>query len=179
MTRAPRYRRQMATRPRRFAENAPTHLTSRAVDSLELFPTALACLEFLGLLKKISARVRWTIGAWCLMSTHYHLLVFTPDPATAPRAMQTLNSVYARWFNAEHARRGHVFGSRYTDTPCETDRHLSAALAYVWENPVRAGIVRDLTSYAWSGDALLEPRIGCELVAPPTRNRHNPVRRAG
>jgi REP element-mobilizing transposase RayT len=169
----------MASRPRRFAAGAPAHLTARSVAGLPLFPTTADCFEFLRLLKKITKRIRWTVAAWCLMGTHYHLLVFTPDPEAAPLALQTLNSSYARYFNATHDRRGHVFGARYTETLVETERHLHAALAYVLENPVRAGLVREPTDWAWSGDALLEPRPLRRIVAPRSPKRHILVRLGG
>ena len=169
----------MASRRRRFASGAPAHLTSRSVAGLPLFPTTADCFEFLRLLAKVTTRIKWTIGAWCLMGTHYHLLVFTPEPDSAPLAMQILNSSYARYFNAAHDRRGHVFGARYTDTLVETERHLQAVFDYVLENPVRAGLVRTYSDWAWSGDGLLEPRPVRELVAPSSPNRDFLVRRRG
>jgi putative transposase len=169
----------MASRPRRFAPNAPAHLTARSVAGLPLFPTTADCFEFLRLLAKVTERIKWTICAWCLMGTHYHLLVFTPEPESAPLALQTLNSSYARYFNATHDRRGHVFGARYTETLVETERHLQAAFDYVLENPVRAGLVREPFDWAWSGDGILEPRPLRKIVAPSSPNRDSPVRRRG
>ena len=169
----------MPSRPRQFALDAPVHLTSRAVFGLTLFPTTPDCFRFLKLLRTIVPDAGWTVVAWCLMSTHYHLLVYTAAPELAPLALQRLNGTYARVFNREHGRRGHVFSARYSETLIDDDRHLQAAYDYVLQNPVRAGIVRDPRSYAWSGDGLLRPRAGCGIVAPPTRNRDNLVRLAG
>ena len=60
---------------------------------------------------------------------------------------QAVNSVYAREFNQRHRRRGHLFGERFTDTPIRSEAHLHACLAYVLENPVRAGVVRRIEEW--------------------------------
>ena len=80
------------------------------------------------------------------------------DPGV-PRALQTLNSVYAREFNSRHGRTGHVFGARYTDTTVGTDFHRLSAVAYILENPVRAGLVKRVEDWPWSGHGILEPRF--------------------
>ena len=173
------YGRWMPSRPRQFAPDAPVHVTARGVSGLTLFPTTADCFRFLTILRDVTARTRWTVAAWCLMSTHYHLLVFTPDPGLAPLAMQILNGRYARAYNREHDRHGHVFAARYSETLVQSERHLQAAYDYVLENPVRAGLVRDPLVWAWSGDALLAPRPLRKVVAPSARRRDNLVRLAG
>ena len=91
--------------------------------------------------------------------------------------MQTVNSVYAREFNWRHRRRGHVFGERFADKLVESDPHGKRTIAYILENPVRAGIVKKVEDWPWSGFATLQPRD--ELDTPPAPSWHNPVRRAG
>ena len=103
------------------------------------------------------------------MTTHYHLLVVVGRDPRIPWALQTLNSVYAREFNARHGRRGHVFGARYTDTLVGTDFHLHSAVAYILENPVRAGLVQRVEDWPWSSDGRLEPRF------LPTRAHDGPL----
>ena len=133
-------------------------MTARGVDGLRIFPTAFDCHSFLARLRGVTERTGWTIAAWCLMQTHYHLLVFAPSEPRIPWAMQALNSVYAREFNQRHGRRGHVFGERYTDTLVGSEAHLDAAAEYILENPVRAGLVQAVDHWPWSGDHRLEPR---------------------
>lgn len=152
----------MAHRRRAFFPGTATHLTARGVDDQPIFVCDLDRFGLLSLLEKMTERVRWFIVAWCLMDTHYHLLVVVPGDEE-PRiswAMQTLNSVYAREYNARHRRRGHLFGERFTDTLVASERHLHAATAYIYDNPVRAGLVRRPEDWRWSGDGRLEPRGG-------------------
>ena len=148
----------MGRKLRSFEPGVPSHLTAHGVDDEPIFRCDLDRIRLLALLKDVARRAQLRVLAWCLMTTHYHLLVLA---ATEPRvswAMQTLNSVYAREFNHRHFRRGHLFGERFTDTAVETELHFQAAVDYVLENPVRAGLVRRVEDWRWSGGELLEPR---------------------
>ena len=112
------------------------------------------------------------------MDTHYHLVLSPGRDLRVARAMQTLNSVYAREFNQRYERRGHLFRERYTCTEIASRAHLKAACDYVLDNPVRAGLVRDALDWPWSGYDRLEPRLletGTKLV----QFRHRAVRRRG
>jgi REP element-mobilizing transposase RayT len=156
----------MARKPREFEPGVPTHLTACGVDNQPIFLTDLDRIALLVLLRHVTKRIDWQIVTWCFMTTHYHLLVVVGREPRIPWALQTLNSVYAREFNARHGRRGHVFGSRYTDTVVGTDFHLDSAIAYILENPVRAGIVKRVEDWPWSGGSALEPRF-----LPPAADR--------
>lgn len=170
----------MGRRPRSFYPGTATHLTARGVDGQPIFVTDFDRFGFLALLRKVTERVEWFVVAWCFMETHYHMLVVAPaeDEHCISQAMQTLNSVYAREFNARHGRRGHLFGERFTDTLVATDRHLRAATAYIYDNPVRAGLVRRSEDWPWSGDGRLEPREH-RIVRLPMQSREVLVRSHG
>lgn len=148
----------MGYKLRSFPPGCATHLTARGVDDDPIFREDLDRYAFLTILRRVTERVEWTVVAWCLMDTHYHLLVVTAADPQVARALQTLNSVYAREFNRWYERRGHLFGARYRDTPIRDDFHLEAARGYVLRNPVKAGIVRRVEDWRWSGDHRLEPR---------------------
>ena len=167
----------MARGPRSFSPGVATHITARGIDEQPIFLSDLDRYELLALLRKVTERVEWQVIAWCLMTTHYHLLVVVPDDPRVSWAMQAVNSVYAREFNSRHRRRGHVFGERFADTLVESDPHGKRTIAYILENPVRAGMVSKVEDWPWSGLATLRPRD--ELDTLPTPGWHNPVRRAG
>ena len=88
-----------------------------------------------------------------------------------------MNAGYARDFNARHRRRGHLFGERYTDTLSRSDGHTRNTIAYILDNPVRAGIVARFDEWNWSGLSTLRPRDELGTLAAP--NRHEHVRRHG
>ena len=130
------------------------HVTSRAVGRAPLFVhDGDRCLFLLGL-RDVVERYGWRCVAYCLMTTHYHFLVQTPE-ANLADGMHRLNGRYAESFNLRHARRGHAFGHRYHSQPIATDAHLVETLRYIALNPVRAGLVRRPEDWRWSSHAAL------------------------
>ena len=99
------------------------------------------------------------------MTTHYHLLVQTPQ-ADLSAGMQRLNGLYAMRFNARHARRGHLFGARFHAIPVETESHLLETVRYLALNPVRAGACLDARDWPWSSYAVITGRSRNPLFAP-------------
>ena len=162
---------------RSFYPGTPTHLTCRGIDEQPIFQSDLDRYELLTLLRKTTERVGWQVLCWCLMTTHYHLLVVVPGDRRVSWAMQTVNSVYAREFNTRHRRRGHLFGDRFADTLVESDPQCKRTIAYILENPVRAGMVKRVEDWPWSGLETMRPRDEVDTVPAPIR--HIPVRRAG
>ena len=104
---------------------------------------------FLELLAHTVGRFGWLCHAYCLMGNHYHLLVETPLPNLS-RAMRQLNGLYAQTFNHRHGRIGHVFQARFHAILVQRETHLLRLCRYIVRNPLRARIVGDLDSWAWS-----------------------------
>ena len=85
----------------------------------------------------------------CLMTTHYHLCVCNPHPNLSD-AFKYLNGNYALWWNARHRRVGHVFQGRFKDQIVQRDGYLATLCRYIALNPVRAGLVKEPSEWAWS-----------------------------
>jgi putative transposase len=107
---------------------------------------------FLRELVRAGAKVEWDCLAFCLMDTHYHLLLEVDDGAL-PRGMHSLNFRYAMQFNVRHSMKGHVMGARYDSVRIEDDEHLLSAFKYVVLNPVDATLVASPADWPWSGYA--------------------------
>jgi len=168
----------MGRRARAFYPGAPTHITARGIDEQPIFTSDLDRYDLLAIVRKVTELIEWEVLCWCLMTTHYHLLVVAPkDARRVSAAMHRINSIYARHFNSCHGRRGHVFGARFTDTVVESDQHGGRTIAYILDNPVRAGMVKRYDEWNWSGFETLRPRD--ELVTPAAQSWHQPVRLAG
>jgi hypothetical protein len=68
--------------------------------------------------------------------------------------MQRLLTGHAIVFNRTHGRCGHLFQNRFKSILVEEDAYLQTLIGYVHLNPVRAGVVADVTAlagYPWSG----------------------------
>ena len=125
------------------------HLTACGAGGTHVFVADLDRVEFLHALDITMARFGWQLLAYCLMGTHYHLVVET-KAATLPPGMRWLNGVYARGFNKRHERRGHLFGARYDAWIIRDETHFHATTRYVLENPVRAGLCATPEEWPWS-----------------------------
>ncbi len=148
----------MPYKHRIYVPGGAWHMTARGIDHAPIFFEDFDRLALLARLRKVTERVDWQVVAWCLMDTHYHLLLFAGREPQVSLGMQMLNAQYAREFNQRYDRRGHLFGERYRPTPIEVDAHLVAAIAYILRNPVRAGLVDRVEDFLWSGTTRLEPR---------------------
>jgi len=105
--------------------------------------------QFLDVLDDLVARCSWSVRAYCLLSTHYHLLVATPE-ADLSGGMQYLNGRFAQWANWYRSERSHLFEGRFKSVLVETGSHALEVHRYIALNPVRAGLVRDPTRWQWS-----------------------------
>ena len=61
------------------------------------------------MLERVVRRCGWSCRAYCLLSTHYHLLFLTPEPDLAA-GMQYLNGRYGQWANSRRGERGGAGG---------------------------------------------------------------------
>jgi len=104
---------------------------------------------FIDLLKDCVEMWNIRVVAYCLMGTHYHILVQTPD-ANLSRCMRHIDGVYTQYFNRSHGFDGHLFKGRYKCILIDSDAYLLELLRYIHRNPLEAGMVEDLDSYQWS-----------------------------
>jgi len=103
----------------------------------------------LGFLDHVTREHGWSCYAYCQMTTHFHLLVQTPEP-NLDRTMHRLNSGYAHWYNHRHGQSGHLFKRRYDAELVLTESYLLEVARYVVLNPVRARICRRPEEWPWS-----------------------------
>lgn len=90
--------------------------------------------------------------AYCLMGTHYHLLVEVEDDVL-PKTMHALNLGYARDFNRRYGLKGHVQARPYGSRRIRSAGSLLTRFRYVARNPVRAGLCASPERWQWSSFA--------------------------
>jgi REP element-mobilizing transposase RayT len=144
------------------APDAIYHITSNAVFGAALFRNRWDFETLLRLVEKIQKRTGWIIHGYCLMTTHYHLIVQTPEPNLA-EGMQRLNHGYARYYNRRYRRRGALFMARYYSGLIESDTHFLSTFRYITLNPCEAGLCDHPADWPWSSFA---GTIGAAPLAP-------------
>lgn len=155
--------------PRRAREESPTgiyHVTSRGNGGLTLFVDDGDRRTFLAVLDRVAAAEAWRVYAFCLMDTHFHL-VLRAGPAELSRGMQRLKGRYGQYSNERRGGWGHIFEARFPSKPIVTEGHAVLACAYVAVNPVEAGLCATAANWPWSShSAILGQSNGWPFLAP-------------
>lgn len=133
------------------------HIMIRGIERRNIFRVKKDREDFLERLSKLIPETQACCYAWVLMSNHAHLLLRT-GKAPLATVMRRLLTGYVVSFNRRHKRRGHLFQNRYKSIVCQEDIYLRELVRYIHLNPVRSGIVKDLTqlnAYAYSGHSAI------------------------
>ena len=125
------------------------HVMNRAIGGAQIFADKRESERFLDNLSKSVERFALVIHAFCLMPTHYHLLVQINE-ANLSSSIQWLNVSYAAYFNKKHERKGHLFQGRFKAILVDGDEYIKELSRYIHLNPVRAGMVEKPYQYPWS-----------------------------
>lgn len=140
-------------RPPRDVEPGFFHVYAHCVWATDrLFADDEDRLTFLRELARATARCGWTCIGYCLMGSHYHLVVGV-DRGILPKAMHALNFRYAMHFNERHAMKGHVHGRRYGARRLEGETGLLQGYKYVVKNPSNADLCGAPEEWRWSSYA--------------------------
>jgi len=89
------------------------------------------------------------IHAFTLMSNHFHLLATTPQKNLDEIMMYCLTET-SRRINLELKKQGRVFGGRYKWSVISSSEYFYKAVQYVYQNPLKAGVVTRAEDYKWS-----------------------------
>lgn len=82
--------------------------------------------------------------AWVIMPNHVHAVIETMAHCPLARVVGAWKSVTARRLG-----RGRIWQPDYFDRFVRDDRHLAAVIAYVEQNPVKAGLCLDPQGWMW------------------------------
>lgn len=134
------------------ARNLAYHVLNRRVGRLPLFETSTDYATFEKILAEAYAGTRIRIAAYCLMPTHWHLLLW-------PRQDRELSEIL-RWITVTHTQRWHsqhdtagtgpVYQGRFKSFPVQMDDHFLTVARYVERNALRAKLVRQAENWHWS-----------------------------
>jgi putative transposase len=139
------------------------HVLNRANARLPLFRKEADFLAFYDVLLQAHARHSIRILAWCVMSNHWHFVVWPKEDHQLSQFFGYLSLTHAaRWQVAHHAvGSGHVYQGRFKNFMIQKDEHLLWVLRYVERNPLRANAVKRAQDWRWSS---LSARDGPEPI---------------
>ncbi len=111
--------------------------------------------------------VQYCLHAWVIMPNHVHLIVQTLAGFDLGSAIQGWKTFSARKINQVLRRRGAVWQREYWDRFIRNEQHYQRAMAYVRENPVRAGLVSRAEDWPW---------LAAPTPSSPTEELQTPAR---
>jgi REP element-mobilizing transposase RayT len=91
----------------------------------------------------------YRLQAWVIMANDVHLVVDVLETALS-KLLNDWKGASSRVANQQLGRHGRFWQSDYFDTLIRDNEHLSRAVRYAENNPVKAGLVRDPTDWPWS-----------------------------
>ena len=139
----------MARKPRRDLTDGTYHVSARGNRHQVVFADDGDRRFFCSLLHRVTQELRWDLHAYCLLNTHYHLVV-EASVRDLSAGMHRLNGLYAQCFNGRHGLDGHLFQGRFYAGAIEADGHLLELTRYLALNPVRAGLCSNPDRWLWS-----------------------------
>jgi putative transposase len=125
------------------------HVMARGNEKRPIFLNNRDREKFLSIIFKYVNEKDFSILAFCLMDNHYHLLIRVGSIGISI-IMKLINTSYAIYFNKKYGRIGHLFHDRFRSEAINCDAHLLAAIRYIHQNPVKAGLAVKPELYPWS-----------------------------
>ncbi len=101
---------------------------------------------------------RYRLLAWCIMPNHVHALLQPEHPLA--RIVQSWKSYTGRWALTHNAElelgvpRSQFWMREYWDRFIRDENHLRRTIAYIHENPVKAGLCLQPGDWRWSSARL-------------------------
>jgi REP element-mobilizing transposase RayT len=93
---------------------------------------------------------RYGLIAWCVMPTHVHVLIERKDGWTVSSVVHSWKSFTANAINRLLGLRGSFWAREYYDRLMRDADQGEATLAYIENNPVKAGLCQLPEDWPWS-----------------------------
>lgn len=139
----------MPRQARIHSETGIYHIMLRGNEKRKIFLDDEDRKRFVYILFEKASEEKSDIYAYCLMDNHVHLLLYKHG-ADIARLMKRINVSFVYYFNKKYKRVGHLFQDRYKSEIVDNEHYLLAAVRYIHNNPVKAGIVSCPEEYWWS-----------------------------
>ena len=125
------------------------HIISRGIGRMTIFHNEKDWKKFTHFMERVIKKYNWNCHAYCLMGTHYHILLETPDANLVP-GMKQLNQFYSQFYNWKYHRVGPVLQGRYKSWLVEKGEKFLDNSRYIVNNPVNAKMVQHPSEWPYS-----------------------------
>lgn len=135
--------------PRNRSKTGIYHIIMRGINRQSIFEDEEDCIKFIEVLQKYKKISEYKLYAYCLMGNHLHLLLME-GKEPLEQIMRRICGSYVFWYNRKYGRVGYLFQDRYKSEPVEDDTYFLTVLRYIYQNPIKAGLVMRIEDYIWN-----------------------------
>lgn len=142
----------MPRRPRIATGGITYHVLNRAAGRGALFDDDADYLAMERVIERTFAMLPMRIISYCLMPTHWHMVLWPRDDGELSEFMRLLTVTHTQRWHAHHhsAGTGPLYQGRFKSFPIQQDEHLLTVCRYVERNPRRANLVKSARHWRWS-----------------------------
>jgi len=126
------------------------HVIKRGNNKEVIFAAEEDYHHYLNTLQRYKKKFDFKLYAYCLMTNHLHLLIKVGNKGTISRIMQSITVAHTRYYNYIYRRCGHVWQGRFHSPIVSEDGYMLNVMKYIEQNPLRAGMVKNVADYRWS-----------------------------
>ena len=93
------------------------------------------------------------VYSYCLMPNHFHFFIRINDQVLFEKGIKNFFISYSKAINKKHNRVGSLFQGRYKVSEITSDSYYTRIITYIHQNPVVAGLVKNMEDYKYSSYA--------------------------
>jgi len=134
---------------RMISESGIYHIMLRGINRQAIFEDDEDIQRLLETIVRYKEICKYEVYAYCIMSNHVHLLLKETEDAIS-NVVKRISGSYVFWYNKKYERCGHLFQERYKSEAVENDEYFLTVLRYIHQNPIKAGMVKDISTYKWN-----------------------------
>ncbi len=139
----------MPRSPRKKSESGIYHIMVRGINRQNIFEDEEDKRRLLATIERYTNQQICEVYGYCLMDNHIHLLIKETGNSIST-IIKKVSGSYVYWYNNKYERTGHLFQERYKSEVVENEGYLLSVLRYIHQNPLKAGIVKEIEDYKWS-----------------------------
>jgi putative transposase len=117
------------------------------------------CIEKL---REAAAKTGFEVVAYCFMPDHLHLIVRATECADLVAFMRLFKQLSGYAYRRLTGDSEVLWQTSYYDHVLRREEDLCVTARYVWDNPVRAGLVENARDYPYSGSLAIGDAWGME-----------------
>ena len=140
--------------PRLARKNFETsfyHIMVQGIKKEYIFRDTISMEKYVKLILKEKEKFGLELLAYCVMSNHAHILIYTEKISQMSEYMHTINQKFAQFYNKiNNERVGYVFRDRFKSEPIYNEMQLIRCIKYIHSNPVKAKMVEKPIEYVYS-----------------------------